>query len=93
MHTQMFPQTFITFYVGLNVAEEVSNDFNHTIAPFLMGSVALGRSSLYVVFMSNSKQTNWLNTQCMFIMLTLFVRESCGIFYYNFGVNIIEAFF
>ena len=41
------PQTFITFYVGINVAEEVSNDFSHTIAPFLMGSVALGMSNIF----------------------------------------------
>ncbi|KAK3727244.1 hypothetical protein RRG08_049871 [Elysia crispata] len=34
--------TFVTFYVGLTVAQEVSNDFSHIGGPFLMGTVALG---------------------------------------------------
>ena len=36
-------QTFVTFYVGLTVAQEVSNDFSHIGGPFLMGTVALGK--------------------------------------------------
>ncbi|XP_035827472.1 uncharacterized protein LOC101853253 isoform X3 [Aplysia californica] len=32
----------VTFYVGLTVAEEISNDFSYIGAPFLMGTVALG---------------------------------------------------
>ncbi|GFR96430.1 hypothetical protein ElyMa_002721100, partial [Elysia marginata] len=34
--------TLVTFYVGLTVAQEVSNDFQHIGGPFLMGTVALG---------------------------------------------------
>ncbi|RUS75531.1 hypothetical protein EGW08_016699 [Elysia chlorotica] len=34
--------TIVTFYVGMAVAEEISNDFTQIGGPFLMGTVALG---------------------------------------------------
>ena len=36
-------QTCVTFFVGMKVGRTISNDFSYIGAPFLMGTVALGR--------------------------------------------------
>ncbi|BFZ00726.1 hypothetical protein BsWGS_03766 [Bradybaena similaris] len=40
--TLLLGTAVVTFYVGLTVAETVSNDFTYVGAPFLMGTVAIG---------------------------------------------------